>query len=226
MNIAQRIGNYDDVNSVGSKLRQKRIQPLIEMVDQIFAAKGQVSILDVGGMEYYWNIVPKDYLVSRNVKVTLVNLPSDVRPVANPELFDAREGDGCSLPFPDNAFDICHSNSVIEHVGVWRNKEAFAREVTRVAPRYFHQTPNYWFPWEPHFGFPMFHWLPEPTKLWLFSHFKLGWSAKANNVAEGMALVEYASLLNARMFTSLFPDAEIRKEKFYGLTKSFIAIKS
>jgi hypothetical protein len=148
-----------------------------------------------------------------------------VRAVADPTLFEAREGDGCALPFPDNAFDICHSNSVVEHVGVWRNKEAFGREATRVAPRYFHQTPNFWFPWEPHFGAPLFHWLPESTRLWLVSHFSLGWHKKAKNVAEGMAQVEYASLLDARMFRSLFPDADIRKEKLLGVTKSFIAIK-
>jgi SAM-dependent methyltransferase len=225
MNVAQHIGDYNDLNSLGSKFRRARIQPLLDMIDNVFASRGQVSIVDVGGMEFYWNIVPKDDLLSRNVRIVLVNLPSDISPVADPRLFEAHQGDGCALPFADNAFDICHSNSVIEHVGVWRNKEAFAREVTRVAPRYFHQTPNFWFPWEPHFGAPVFHWLPEPTRLWLTSHFSLGWHKRAKDVREGMAQIEYATLLNKNMFEALFPDAEIRKEKFLGLTKSYMAIK-
>lgn len=226
MNIARKIGDYDNQDSLGSRFRRKRIQPLIHMIDSVFEAKGNVSILDIGGMEYYWNILPKDYLLSRKIKITLLNLPSDVRPVIDPDLFEAREGDGCSLPFADRAFDICHSNSVIEHVGAWQSKKAFAREATRVAPRYFHQTPNFWFPWEPHFGFAFFHWLPESTKLWIVSRFDLGWHKKATTVDEGMSQVEYASLLNMRMFSSLFPGAEIRRENFLGLTKSFVAIKA
>jgi hypothetical protein len=125
-------------------------------------------------------------------------------------------GDGCAFPYKDGSFDICHSNSVIEHVGGWRRKVAFARETSRVAPCYFHQTPNFWFPWEPHFGTPFFHWLPEPTRLWLAFRRSLGWDKPVTNIDDGMAIVEHASLLTRFMMRHLFPDGEIIGERFGG----------
>ena len=55
--------------------------------------------------------------------------------------------DGCHLPFADDAFDMAFSNSVIEHVP---DHEAFSRELARVGRSYYVQTPNKWFPIEPH----------------------------------------------------------------------------
>jgi len=224
MTLAQRIGNYDNPNSLGSKFRLRRSKPLRDMIERIFAEKGAVSILDVGGMEYYWNLFPPEFLASHKVRIMLLNLPDDLRPVARPEFLETHEGDGCALPFSDRHFDICHSNSVIEHVGNWRRKVEFAREVTRVAQHYFHQTPNFWFPWEPHFGMPIYHWLPEPIQLQIACKRKLGWTPAASNITDGMEVVEHASMLNRRMVSYLFPDAQIFQERFLGLTKSFIAM--
>lgn len=197
----------------------------MDMIEAVFKERGAVSILDLGRLESYWNIVDKDYLVAHKVTILLLNLPDDVMPVKRADIFKTESGDGCALAFPDNSFDICHSNSVIEHVGSWRNKEAFALEVTRVAKMYFYPTPNYWFPWEPQFGFPIFHWLPEPLRLWIVRHYALGWQARANDVKESMKIMEYASLLNYDMFSFLYPDAEIKRERLLGITRSFTAIK-
>src|ERR1019366_4814761 len=41
-------------------------------------------------------------------------------------------GDGRTLPFRDEAFDVVFSNSVIEHVGDAPAQRRFAREVARV----------------------------------------------------------------------------------------------
>ena len=63
------------------------------------------------------------------------------------------------LPFADGAFDLAYSNSVIEHLPPAR-REAFAREIRRVARGWWVQTPAFGFPIEPHSLLPAAHWLP------------------------------------------------------------------
>ncbi len=225
MSIAQIIGNYDNPTSLGSKFRRRRSAPLKHMIEGVFVEKSAVSILDVGGMKYYWDMFPKEFLAAHKVKITLLNLIDDIRPIKRPEFLEAYEGDGCALPFPNDHFDICHSNSVIEHVGNWHRKVSFAHEMTRVAPHYFHQTPNFWFPWKPHFGMPIYHWLPDPVKLSIARRRKMGWWQRADTVMDGMIRVEHASLLNRHMMTCLFPQARLVEERFLGMTKSFVAVR-
>jgi SAM-dependent methyltransferase len=73
------------------------------------------------------------------------------------------QGDACALPFTDEAFDVVHSNAVIEHVGGRERQQAFVREALRVGRRVFVTTPNRWFPLEVHTRLPLVHWLPEPV---------------------------------------------------------------
>ena len=70
-------------------------------------------------------------------------------------------GDACALPFPDGAFDVVHSNAVIEHVGGRERQELFVLEALRVGRRVFLTTPNRWFPIELHTRLPLVHWLPD-----------------------------------------------------------------
>ncbi len=222
--IGQIIGDYDNPNSLGSRFRARRSAPLRRLIETVHAEKGGVRILDVGGMEYYWEMLGEAYLARHNVHIDLLNLKGDIRPIKNEQRFNAVEGDGCDLPFADNSYDICHSNSVIEHVGNWHNKVAFARETTRVAPHYFHQTPNFWFPWEPHQSMAFYHWLPAPMQLGIARNYRLGWAkSKAETVTDGMWAVEHASMLDRAMFDSLFPNAKIIVERLVGYPKSFVA---
>jgi len=73
------------------------------------------------------------------------------------------QGDACALPFPDESFDVVHSNAVIEHVGGRERQAAFVDEALRVGRRVFLTTPNRWFPVEVHTRLPLVHWLPKPT---------------------------------------------------------------
>ena len=211
--------------SLGPKFLQRRSGPLRDMILRVHRQRGAVSILDVGGLEAYWDIFPVEFLQEHRVRIVLLNLEPDTLPIKQPEVFSASVGDGCALTFSDGSFDICHSNSVIEHVGNWRRKTAFAREVSRVAPCYFVQTPNFWFPWEPHFSMPFFHWLPEPVRLWLAFHKSLAWTKRVATIDAGMEVVEHASLLTRPMMAHLFPDGRIISEKLGGITKSFIAVR-
>jgi hypothetical protein len=224
--LAKAVEAYDNPNSVGSIMRRKRIAPFLDMVEALFIENGNVRILDVGGTETYWNIVPKDFLDDHKVVITILNLPGQAMPADHgPFIFLA--ADGCDLSeFGDNSFHIGHSNSVVEHVGDWKRMVLFAREISRVSQRLFVQTPNFWFPIEPHCMFPFFHWLPKPVQIWLVLHFELGHWEKASTVDKAVGIVESARLVDKVMFQELFTDAHIQIERFFGLPKSFIAIRN
>jgi 2-polyprenyl-3-methyl-5-hydroxy-6-metoxy-1,4-benzoquinol methylase len=126
------------------------------------------------------------------------------------------QGDGTKLPFRDRQFAVAFSNSVIEHVP--RDaQEAFAREIRRVAERYYVQTPNRFFPIEPHYQLPLFQFLPGRMQRFLNRHFTLGWRERGH--------WEDVNLLSRRSLQRLFPDAEIHRERVFGLTKSLMAVR-
>lgn len=210
--------------SPATSFRLKRAKYVRALIDEIHAEKGACSIIDIGGTEDYWQVVGLDLMRSRNVHVTLVNLERHP-PAREPDLFSVALGNGCALPYADHSFDLVHSNSVIEHVDGWDRRVAFAREIHRLARRYYVQTPNFWFPWEPHLEMPFLHWLPEPLRLWIALHCKLGTYDRAAGVGAAMRILSDASLLCPPMVRHLFPDSEIVREKFCGMTKSLICIR-
>jgi len=189
------------------------------------AKHGLVNIIDIGGTVKYWDIIPKHYLQKHNVNVTIVNLAGTHLPKNN-SLFTFIHGDGCNLSmFRNNIFHIAHSNSVIEHVGDWNRMVKFSKEARRVARRHFIQTPNYWFPIEPHCLVPFFHWLPKPIRMRLVMKFSLGHWRKATSVHDALSIVKSANLLNRKMFSELFSDSTIVTEKIACFSKSFIAVR-
>lgn len=223
--IARRITRYNDPNSLVNRRRRRRILPLLEMIEEVGRDSSKVEILDIGGTREYWNIVPEEILERHDVRFTLVNVPGAQPPMSEGR-FEAIEGDGCDLSkYTDSSFDIVHSNSVIEHVGDWARVSQFASEVRRLAPRYFVQTPNFWFPIEPHFVCPFFHWLPEPIRVRLVMSISLGHYGRAADVGAAVESVQSARLLTKSMMSWLFPNANIEVERFGGLPKSLLAIK-
>ena len=217
--------NYDDKKSIASKIRARRIFPLLNMIEEVSWNHSSINIIDVGGEERYWNIIPRQFLDEHNVHITIVNLPDSLK-FKDHGLFKYVASDCCDLSaFDDNAFHIAHSNSVLEHVGNWERMIQFAKELTRVSQKFFIQTPNYWFPVEPHFMTPFFHWLPLPAQIWLASHIQLGSHDKLTSVDESVRMIQSTQLLNRRMLKELFKDAHIQTERFFWLPKSFIAIK-
>jgi 2-polyprenyl-3-methyl-5-hydroxy-6-metoxy-1,4-benzoquinol methylase len=125
--------------------------------------------------------------------------------------------------FADDEFDIVYSNSVIEHVGDFTAMHRMAREIRRVGKRHFVQTPNKYFPVEPHFVFPAFQFLPKPLQLGLVQNFQLGWMDREPDKARAAAIIDSIHLLSLRDMKVLFPTSGIRPEKTLGMTKSFIA---
>lgn len=223
--LANTITNYNNQKSLGSKLRSKRIAPLLRVIEELSQKFESVSIIDVGGTEQYWSIVPKDFLENKNVKVTIVNLPGTQLPTDH-DSFTFVHSDGCDLAkFENNSFHIAHSNSVIEHVGDWNRMSLFSKELKRVAQKHFIQTPNFWFPIEPHCMTPFFHWFPKPIRIWLVMRFSLGHWRKASSADEAVRTVESAHLLNKKKFRALFSDSEILTERLFFMPKSFVAFR-
>lgn len=219
--------NYNNPESFGSRMRARRLAPLVELIKKINTEKGSVNILDVGGRETYWKALDTEFLKQHKVKITILNLPCDLVGQES-ELFTYAVGNACDLAeYPDNAFDIVHSNSVIEHVGNWDKIKAFARETSRVAPNLFVQTPYFWFPIEPHFIKLFHHWLPKSLRVSIWLRFKMGERGQAKDIDDAMhKLDDEPYLLDMRMFKYLYPDCNIIRERFLFFTKSMVAFKS
>lgn len=187
-----------------------------------------LRILDVGGQVTYWRQFGFDFLKSQNVHITIINIvETELGPAEDAaEMFTAAVGDGCSLNFPDNAFDLCHANSVIEHVGVWRDMAAFAKEMQRLAPSFYCQTPNYWFPIEPHFPMiPFNHWLPNPIRARLMQILPIAHAGRAKDLAMASDFVDSARLIFRSQLRALSPSARVHAERVLLIAKSYTAIR-
>ena len=206
----------------GNRFRMQRFLHFRSLVEQARRSRETVRILDIGGRKSYWDALApmwKDLPVA----ITIVNIGSLEE---DDGCFHVREGDACNLPhYADNSFDIVHSNSVIEHVGRWPDMQRMAGEVRRLAPSYFVQTPNLWFPVEPHYRSLFFALYPDAMRAKMLTKRKRGFHARARTFEAAMEDVQSVNLLDASGMKALFPDAAIRRERFFGLTKSLIAVR-
>ena len=216
------VDRYDDPNWRVSRFRKRRFHNMRQLIDSVLAEKGSCRILDFGGTTSYWTIAA-EYISSNPITIDLLNL--------NPEEtadgpFRYIQGDARDVPeIGADTYDIAHSNSVIEHVGTWDSMIGMASEIRRVAKRYFVQTPNFWFPYEPHFQLPIFHWLPEQIRTHILLSRDCGYEAKAVDYNSAVRRIENCRLLSCRQIEALFPDGEIVRERYLGLTKSLMAIR-
>jgi hypothetical protein len=186
----------------------------------LFGVTNTTTILDIGGSAYIWSFL------DINPRVTCLNLEgNDHRPrrEGNIELVS---GDGRCLPYPDQSFDVAFSNSVIEHVGTKNDMHKLANEIRRVGKRYYVQTPNFWFPIDPHTYAVGNHWLPDRLQFWAIKYTSpRAWLAKwSDDVIREYISTTY--MLSAQQLRNLFPDATIIRERVAGLTKSLIACRS
>jgi hypothetical protein len=225
--LRRKLTDYSNPNSLGSRLRARRARPILALIERAQRARGSCRILDVGGTLRYWDIIEPGFLRAMNVRIVLLNLNAvEIEPSAA-DVFESVSGDACHLPqYQDGEFDLVHSNSVIEHVGLWGQMQRMAQEVRRVGRAYYVQTPNYWFPIEPHYLFPFLHWLPFPWRIAIAQTISLGTWPRASSVSTAVIAQQAAILLNAKMMRALFPDAKLVKERVLALPKSLVAIRS
>lgn len=177
-------------------------------------------VLDVGGTPWFW------LGSGLERSVTLLNLENSGIDSADAAQFTRVAGDGCALRFSDASYDIVFSNSAIEHVGTWERQQAFAREALRVGRRVWVQTPAREFFIEPHLIAPFIHWLPRAWQRRMMRNFTVrGWLERPDAAAVEAFLDEVRLLTLAEMQV-LFPGCTILRERFLGLTKSYIAVRT
>jgi hypothetical protein len=215
MNVVMKAADNTDPNSYASKMRKKRFALFLNLLERI---PRPVHILDIGGTQEFWEVM--GFTEVPGVNVTLLNLE---KPDTRYDNFVGLAGNARDLSqFGDDRFDVVFSNSVIEHVGNYGQQQSMAREVRRVGKRYFVQTPNYFFPIEPHFLFLGFQWLPVEVRVFLITRFRLGWIDRVRDPQAAREFVESTRLLRKRELLALFPGAVLYEERMWGVTKSFV----
>jgi SAM-dependent methyltransferase len=208
-----------------NRFRAARVAKLKTLIDQCLTETDHCRILDIGGTYGFWNVW-RDEIDWTRTSIVCVNLnPTHADEGKDGTRISMMQGDARQLTHvPDGSFDIVFSNSVIEHVGMWRDMQSMAREVLRIGKRHLVQTPNYWFPIEPHARTPFLHWIPEPLAYRVVMFRKCGFWSKAKTVSDAVATVQSAKMIDYKQMKELFPNSLIERERFLGLTKSLIAI--
>jgi hypothetical protein len=224
--LRRRSDPYVDASSLEFRFRAQRFQRIRGLIDSVLAEKERCEIVDLGGTEKYWAIAG-DYIDRQKsrVFVTLVNTEPQV--ITRTDQFRAVM-DSASNPalFSGQRFDLAHSNSVIEHVGSRADMLAFAQNMRRLAPRYYCQTPNFWFPYEPHFRTLGFQYLPKAVRAAMLKHFALGFFDRITSSEDAIEIVRLHDLIGQRQMAAFFPDAEIAFETVLGLRKSIMATRA
>ena len=226
------MNKYQDLtnpNSLRSKIRKKRVKHLVDFISEIIELKNlnTVKICDLGGTYRYWLVFPFSDFKGVNFEITLVNLEEAIQSedenyqklLNHSNLkFISEIGNGCDMSHKqDNFYHITHTNSVIEHVGNWQNIKKMVKESKRISSHYFVQTPNYWFPVEPHYVLPLVHFFPRPF------HTKLLMILKKRSFDKATSNFEENRMLSYKEFKYLFYESDLITEHFLFLAKSFIA---
>lgn len=216
---------YSDKTSLEFQFRVRRFARIRGLIDSVLERQERCEIVDLGGTEKYWSVAGS-YLDDQHgrIFVTLVN--TEKQTVAKPRQFRSlvRSATDPDL-FTGRSFDFAHSNSVIEHVGSRSQMRAFADNMRRLAPLYYCQTPNYWFPYEPHFRTPGFQYLPVAIRKALLRRYSLGFFDRLTSEAEAADVVKHHDLIAKLQMRAFFPDAAITFETVFGLRKSILAVR-
>ncbi|MBN2547602.1 MAG: class I SAM-dependent methyltransferase [Anaerolineales bacterium] len=213
--MLQKIFDHRQEATLAASFRRKRFELLYTLVQELPCP---VRILDVGGEQRFWEMMglvntPDYQVVLLNIVPQQVSWPN----------FRALTGDATDLSrFADHSFDVAFSNSVIEHLGSYPNQQRMAEEIRRVGQAYYVQTPNLFFPLEPHFLVPLFQFFPFRLQVALLQRFNLGWYHRMPSREQAEAHIRSHRLLRRTELQALFPDGKLYLEKVCGLTKSFI----
>ena len=209
----RRIVDSENPDSVASAFRRRRWTRLLDR----FPDLAEMRVLDLGGTVQHWTTSPV-----MPASLTVLNLMGQEAP---DERVDVQIGDACDPPscVRSETYDLVYSNSVLEHVGGHARRQQMADVVAASGERHWVQTPNRYFPLEPHWLFPGFQFLPISARIWVTEHWPLGYIRGVGRAAVEQVLS--TELVGSREMSFLFPDSELQSERALGLTKSLIAVR-
>ena len=214
MSLLHKFGDATNSQSYAAALRRRRFEFLTRLISNL---DRPLRILDVGGTPDFWEQM--QFPENDQIELTILNVSAQPsRRRFKTLVGDARDMRG----FPRQTFDVVFSNSVIEHVGTLAQQRQMAEECLRVGARLFLQTPNRFFPIEPHFILPFMQFAPLSAQLWLTSHFSVGGYGKLTDRQKNLERIGSVRLLRRTEVIDLFPNATVYGEKLARLTKSFI----
>ena len=212
-----------DAGSLSNRFRSQRFAQFAAIIEELRQSRSPVRLLDIGGTTEFWR--QRGWIGEGGVDITVANLAGAPLNESDDGVRQV-QGDATDLSqFEDASFDVVFSNSTIEHLGGWFGQRRMADEVRRLAPVYWVQTPNYWFPVEPHFLMPGWQYLPVRLRTRLVARRQFGHRGPAPDPVAALDLVEEIRLLTARELGLLFPDAEIVRERLGPLVKSLVAVR-
>lgn len=208
--ITRLLTDATNPNSMASRARRRRWRRLAEIFDL-----ASMTVIDLGGLVDDWRRAP---VRPRNVVV--VNL-FEQSPAPGIEAIVA---DACSLPAGVGSFDLVYSNSVIDLVGGHARRLQFAEAVRDLSPHHWIQTAYRYFPIDAYSLFPFQQSLPLHARAFVVRHWPLGYR-HASGLRESVLINLSVESLSASALGAYFPDSEILRERWCGLTKSLIACR-
>lgn len=210
----------DGPQSLGARTRARRW----DVFRKAFPSLEDMRVLDLGGTSEAWRrapVKPRDVVV-----LNLTEPGTSADPSVTPVLGDACAArQALAAEGIDQEFDAVFSNSLLEHVGGHAKRLEVATEVAALAPYHWIQTPNRYFPVEPHWLFPGMQFLPVRLRTtvaeqWPLSH------TPPDSFEEAQESVLWTELISASELRAYFPNSEIFKERMVGLTKSITAVRA
>jgi methyltransferase family protein len=208
------LADDENPNSFSNKLRARRFRQFEALAA---ALPRPLRILDVGGTNDFWE--KRGWAGREDVQIFSVNLFPEKQRHENVTPLTGNATD--LAQFADHSFDIAFSNSVIEHLFTLESQRRMASEIQRVGKAFWVQTPNFWFPMEPHFQVPGWQWMPLDLRIAIIRRWRCGWRGPCSDAAAARQLVEEVRLLTRTALQAIFPGATLIPERFCGLVKSW-----
>lgn len=217
MGFVKRLANTARPDSFSNRRRARRFESFERLIVDL---PRPLTILDVGGTQRYWKL--RGFTERDDIHIVIANIQ---KPHRRPKNVSPVLASATHLPFADGSFEVAFSNSVIEHLETFDAQSRMAVEVRRVAKRFYVQTPNRYFPMEPHFYFLFFQFLPLLVRARLVRTFNLGKRGRIEDPQRALDEVKAIRLMTSTEVRRLFPDASLLRERFFGLTKSVTAVR-